>query len=103
MLLLLVIGITCLTACDFPNIKEPVNSCVISFSQNRFNCGLRDLNLKKENVGDWTDTTKNTHGGLESIPEKELVCFYTSDYLKQIKPTLKEGHAFWVDYTERNR
>lgn len=95
MLVLLASGMICLTACKFENIEIPVNSCVISFDKMSFNCGLRSLNVKSENVGDWVDTSKNIYGDLSEIPEKELVCFYTSEWLTIIKPTLKKNYTYY--------
>ena len=99
-LLLLASGTIYLAACDSPTIEQPVTSCVISFDKMRFNCGPRVLDYKqpREKVGEWLNIELNIIGDLQEIPQKELVCVTTEDWLTKIKPTLKKGSDFYHDY-----
>lgn len=105
MLPLILIGLTLVTACEPPTIDGPVTTCVVSLTRGQFNCGPRILDYKteREKVGEWQNIELNVIGSIEEIPQKELVCVTTEDWLTKIKPTLKKGHDFWVDYNNGNK
>lgn len=98
--LILVLLFFLLASCNSPTIEEPVTSCVISFDKMRFNCGPRVLDYKqpREKVGEWLNIELNILGDIQEIPQRELVCVTTEDWLTKIKPTLKKGSDFYNDY-----
>ena len=103
--LLLLSGITLVIGCNPPTIEDPVTSCVLSFAHGRFNCGPRILDYKAERdrVGEWQNIELNIIGPIDEITERDLVCVSMKDWLGKVKPTLKKGHDFWVDYNAKSK
>ena len=66
---------------------------------------MNELALKVQQ-GDTSEETKELlyiETFRVSILEKslELISFTTESWLLKIKPTMKEGHDFWIDYRKR--
>ena len=97
MLQILIVGMTLLmmSSASAPVIKKPVYSCVINSKNQLARCGKRDLNYKhkRSSVGEWVGKPKN----YSIHKANNMVCFGLKDWLKKIKPSLKEGHDYWVD------
>ena len=102
-LLLVLSGITLVTACNPPTVDGPVVSCVISLDKGRFNCGMRSLDYKKDGAGEWTNVNLNIYGPIEETPYRELTCISTEDWLTKVKPKIKEGAQYWIDYSGKQR
>jgi len=78
--MILALGITLLTACRPPTLKDPQPSCVISLRLGTFNCGPRNLDyqLEREKVGEWADLSYNLYGSISQLQDKSLLNEHTS-------------------------
>lgn len=103
--LLLLSGMIYLQGCNSPSLEAPVTSCVLTFEHGRFNCGPRilDYKVEREKVGEWQNIELNVIGSLDEIPHRDLVCVTMEDWLLKVKPTLKKGHDYWIDYKGKMR
>ena len=92
-----------LTGCNSPTVKRSVYSCVTSQKFQVCKCGERILDYKQDKslVAEWVNTASLTVMPLSECPD--LVGFGLEDWLKEIKPTLKEGHDYYTDTTKRHQ
>jgi hypothetical protein len=60
--------------------------------------GFKNLNIRHKwptEVGDWTSEVEFIP--LETAPEN-MMCFSMEDWLRVVKPTLREGTQYYLDY-----
>lgn len=98
---MLMSGTPLLTSCNSPTIKGSVYSCVTSMKFHVCKCGERILDYKQDKslVAEWANTASLTIMPLNECPD--LVGFALEDWLKRIKPSLKEGHDYYEDKTRK--
>jgi hypothetical protein len=90
-------GVILLAGCNSPTVKEPVQSYIINTNEMIVASGLRSLDYKKDDVGEWVEPPQFI--AIEFA--HNAVCFSLEDWLTKIKPTLKEGRQAWLDRKSR--
>lgn len=86
-------GVILLIGCNSPTVKDPVQSYIINTNEMIVASGMRSLDYKKDDVGEWVEPPQFL--GIEFA--HNAVCFSLEDWLTRIKPTLKEGREAWLD------
>lgn len=92
-MLLAMSGVILLIGCNSPTVKEPVQSYIINTNEMIVASGMRSLDYKKDDVGEWVEPPQF----LDIEQANNAVCFSLEDWLTKIKPTLKEGREAWLD------
>ena len=97
---IVMIGATLLTivSCKPPTIKDPMTMFAINTKYFEAGFAPKNLNIRSKEpatVGEWT--TEVQFIPLENAPEN-MMCFSMEDWLKIVKPVLKEGSRFYNDY-----
>jgi len=102
MLKIVMIGVMLLgiVSCIKPvTIKNPVEMYAINTEYMEAGAGLKNLNIRTDpsGVGEWLN--EPIFIPLEEAP-KNMMCFSMEDWLKLIRPKLKEGAQQYKDYND---
>jgi hypothetical protein len=83
-----------------PTVKGTVYSCLTSQEFQTCKCGDRIIDYKQDRniVGEWANSASLTIRPLSECPD--IVGFGLDEWLVRIKPTLKEGHDYWIDWSQ---
>lgn len=82
-------------SCNSPTIEEPVKMYQVNQNFYEAGVGFKNLNYKtkdREKIGNWLEAPEFLP--LNEVPN-DLTCFGTDDWLKKIKPKLKEAHDYY--------
>ena len=96
---MLMIGVMLLgmLSCKAPTFKKPLKMYAVNQKFNEAGVGFKNLNYKlkdKSKVGEWV--TDPAFIPLHEAPNN-MMCFSTEDWLKKVKPKLKEAHDYYFD------